>query len=212
MIELLIVLVIIMVLLALSAPFVTSLRSDVSIAQTLKEVKSDLVATMSYSMAGKSFASLASADGPSPELMPSRYALFFKKDAAGIQNPYYYLETKTQTASSTNQPTQSIYRLEKEMPSPGVFLKSIRLINAAGVSKEVDSVMVFFTPPFGKVVIVDGTGLINLTTDPNFSFNLLDTFKPANTYEKMELDFQYKDDLPTLTTITFGIDKIINVF
>lgn len=213
MIEILVTLTVIAVLLGMFSPFASSIRADVSMSSALNQVKSDLLATMSYSLAGKSLASLSSASGPSPDLMPSHYLLLFDRDQ-NVDYPvdYRYIETKTDRVSSSYQPSFSIYEILKPPTNPNVFLREIRLIDSSDSVTTVDSVAVLFTPPFGKVTLLDGVSFQALKGSTTSSFDSAVVFKSTNPYERVELDYQFKNDPRTLTTLSFSRDKTFQVF
>lgn len=209
MIEILIVMAIMFILLAISSPFVTSLQSDIAIRKTVRQVKTDLITNIGYSLAGKSITALVEGDLANPELLPSHYALYFKTyEEYGNQSPYNYIEMRTGASSGDDQIAKKLYQIEKEIPTSVVYLKEIR-INGV-LSREVDSAYIIFTPPFGKVYLVSGSTFRSFA-EGDADFNLTDAIEESDSNKKIELDFQYKDDEHTLTTVTFSTDKIINI-
>jgi len=211
LIEFLIVSGVMMFLLAMAAPFSTSIRSEISMKKTLRQVKTDIITTMGYSLAGKSIAALSEGDLMNTSLVPSHYALYFATDTDyGDQKPYKYLEMTTEIITSSEQETKLVYQKEKEIPSSAIYLKSIRLKkNESDPGLAVNSAFMLFVPPFGKVVFF--TGHNSLLTDASYEFNSLSSIKNASDYRFIELDFQYKDEEQTLTTLSFGVDKMINI-
>lgn len=209
MIELLVVMVIMFILLALSAPFVTSLQSDIAIRKTVRQVKTDLITNIGYSLAGKSITALSADDLTNPELLPSHYALYFKTyDEYGNYSPYSYIEMRVGESNGSDKIAKKLYQIEKEIPSSVVSLKEIRIDGVS--SKTVDSAYIVFTPPFGKVYLVSGSAHESFAEGES-DLNLTDAFEESQNNTKIELDFQYKDDEHTLATITFSTDKIINI-
>ncbi|MBU1682788.1 hypothetical protein KJ742_02485 [Patescibacteria group bacterium] len=211
MIELLIVAGLMMFLMVMAAPFTTSIRSDISMRRTLHQIKTDLVTNMGYALAGKSIAALSAGDLMNPDFIPSHYALHFKTDSDfGDPEPYYYMEMTTEVIDSDTQDAKTLYQTEKEMPSPVVYLKDIRLkTDESDPGTSVNSAFMFFTPPFGKITFVSGYD--SLLTDENYSFNPIDAFEDAYEDQIIELDFQFKDDETSVTTLSFGTDKVINI-
>ncbi len=209
-VELIIVSALMMVLLGLSVPFVTSLRSELSMSGTLRQVKTDVVTTMGYALAGKSIAALTSGDLNNPELIPSHYALFFQADDDyGNPTPYSYVECTTEILNRNQYNTKSIYSIEKDMPSETVILKDIRLkMNESDSGQSVDSAFIFFSSPFAKVNLFNGHK--SLVSDSNYTFNSIETFKNTD-FNYIDLVFQFKDDKDTRTIMTFGVDKVINI-
>ena len=199
-IELLIVMTIMSVLLALSAPFVTSTRSDIAMNRTVRQVKTDLVTNMGYSLAGKSIAALSHGNLMDASQIPSHYALYFATDSdwgGGI--PYQYLEFTPEGEDDIS----INYQFEKEWPSSTVYLKEIRLDGSA-----ISSAYIFFTSPFGKINFL--TGHDSLLSGG--SLDIDETIKNESDYEEIEFDFIYKDEELTLTTLSFNVDKTINIF
>lgn len=210
MIEILVVMAIMFILLALSSPFVTSLQSDIAIRKTVRQVKTDLVTNIGYSLAGKSITALYEDDLTNPELMPSHYALYFKSyDEHGDYSPYSYIEMRADASYGADQIARKLYQVEKEIPTSVVYLKEIRINNNTS-SAEVDSAYIIFTPPFGKVYLVSGSTYKSFA-EGDADFNLTDALEESGGNTKIEFDFQYKDDEHTLTTLTFSTDKIINI-
>jgi len=211
MIEILVVAGIMMFLMVMAAPFTTSIRSDISMRRTLHQIKTDLITNMGYALAGKSIAALSAGDLTNPDLIPSHYALYFKTNTDfGDPEPYYYMEMTTEIISSDTQDTKSLYQIEKEMPSPVVYLKDIRLkTNESDPGISINSAFMFFTPPFGKITFVSGYD--SLVVDENYSFNSIDAFEDDYDNQIIELDFQFKDDETSVTTLSFGTDKVINI-
>ncbi len=209
MIEILIVMAIMFILLALSSPFVTSLQSDIAIRKTVRQVKTDLITNIGYSLAGKSITALSEGDLTNPELLPSHYALYFRTyDEYGNQSPYNYIEMRAGASNGLGQIANKLYQIEKEIPTSVVYLKEIRIINSS--SKSVDSAYIIFTPPFGKIYLVSGSTFESFA-EGDADFNLTNAIEGSIGNTKIELDFQYKDDEHTLTTLTFSTDKIINI-
>ncbi len=204
-IEMLIVLALMAMLIALSAPFIASLRSDIAMQNTLRQVKTDLVSTMSYSMAGKSFASLSANDLMNPKLIPAAYALYFTKDDDyGDQTPYQYLEL-TAEEEGLNKSMKNSYKNPHDYASPSVYLKKI-VLKGESNEKTVNSAYIIIMPPFGKILFVqeDENLLLHLVED--------DLYQNQSDFDKIELYFQYKDDDATESVISFDKGKVINIY
>ncbi len=211
MVELLIVAALMMFLIALAAPFASSIRSDIAMRKVVRYTKSEILSTLAYALSSKSFAALSENDLTNPDLIPSHYALYFKSDDDyGSQSPYYYIELRSEIVDSETQFAKSIYSIEKEIASPTVYLKEIRLKeNDEDAGTPVDSAFIFFTPPFGKVNFV--TGHDEIIGNDSATINTISAFKESLENKIIELDFQYKDEEQTLTTLRFGADKILNI-
>lgn len=211
MVELLIVAALMMFLMALAAPFASSIRSDIAMRKVTKHTKSEILSTLAYALSSKSFAALTQDDLTNPELIPSHYALYFKSDDGyGDQSPYYYIELRSEIVDAEIQLAESIYSIEKEIASPAVYLKEIRVKeNDEDAGTPVDSAFIFFTPPFGKVNFI--TGHDEIIGDVSATINTISAFKESIGNKIIELDFQYKDEEQTLTTLRFGADKILNI-
>ena len=209
-VELIIVCAIGMVLLGLSAPFITALRSDLSMKESLSQVKTDIVTTMGYALAGKSVGALASGDLEDVSLIPSHYAIYFQTDGDyGDISPYYYTEFSTDIINKDEYNTKLTYSIPKDMPSETVYLKDIRLkkeVSDAGQS--VASAFIFFSAPFAKVHLLSAQK--NLGLNPGYSFNSVEEFKNSD-FKYIDLVFQFKDDEKSQTILTFGVDKVINI-
>jgi prepilin-type N-terminal cleavage/methylation domain-containing protein len=211
MVELLIVMTLMAFVLAMAAPFASSIRSDIAMRKTIRQIKTDLVTNIGYSLAGKSIKALTEGDLMNPDLIPSHYALYFKKDDDfGDPTPYKYVELRSEIESSTTQRAKVIYQVDKEMPSPVVYISDIRLkTSESGGGNSVDSAYIFFTPPFGKVVFSDNYN--SLVENSSSSFDPIAAFKESVDIKGIELDFKYKDDEDSIMTLSFGADKIINI-
>lgn len=209
--ELMIVSVIMMVLLGLSAPFVSSLRSEVALTSAIRQVKTDVITTMGYSMAGKSIAALSAGRLNDPTLIPGYYGLHFTSSSDyGSSEPYIYLELSTQLNSQNILVAKNIYQIEKEITSPVVYLKDIRIKkNASEAGQSVGSVLILFSPPFGKVVFLLGQDTV--VERPGATISNLSEFTSNNDNRYIELEFQYKEDPINSTVLTFGTDKVINI-
>lgn len=206
LIEILIVVGIMAMLMALSAPFVSSLRADTSIQQTLRQVKVDLVSTLSYSLAGKSFAAISADDLMNPDFIPEAYALYFQvQDKDGYQPPYHYLEF-TSSTSLEEKALKSSYQKENEYPNSTVFLKEIYLLNSTDqTTVKAEAAYIFILPPFGRVVFVNE----NLDTLDNFSQEKIQ--ESIQSYDQIQMTFQYKDDEKNVSKLTFDKSKILNI-
>lgn len=209
-VELILVSALMMLLLGLSVPFVTSLRSELAMKETLRQVKTDVITGMGYALAGKSIAALSSGDLTNSNLIPSHYALFFEKDNTyGDPAPYYYVELSTELVNRNQYNTKTIYSIAKEMPSEVVFLKDIRLKKTeTDIGVSVTSSTIFFSAPFANVNFIAGQPAI--VENPGYTFNSLDVFSNDD-YRFIDLVFQFKDESETQTTLTFGVDKVINI-
>jgi type II secretory pathway pseudopilin PulG len=211
MVELLVVAALMMFLMAMAAPFASSIRSDIAMRKVTKHTKSEILSTLAYALSSKSFAALSENDLTNPDLIPSHYALYFKTDEDyGDQSPYYYIELRAEVVDAQNQLAKNIYSIEKEIASPAVYLKEIRIKESdEDEGTPVSSAIVFFTPPFGKVDIV--TGHDDIINGGSADINTISAFKESIDNKIIELDFQYKDEEQTLTTLRFGADKILNI-
>lgn len=211
MIELLVVMTLMALILTMAAPFASSIRSDIAMRKTIRQIKTDLVTNIGYSLAGKSIAALTEGDLMNPNLIPSHYALYFKKDDDfGNPTPYRYVEVRSEIQSSTTQQAKVLYQIEKEIPSPAIYISDIRLkTSESGSGNSVDSAYIFFTPPFGKIVFLNGYD--SLVENNSSSFDPISAFKESASIKGIELDFKYKDDEDSVMTLSFGADKIINI-
>ena len=205
LIEMLIVLALMSMLIVLSAPFVTSLRSDIAMQRTLKQVKTDMVSTLSYALAGKTFASLSADELMDPTLIPAAYSLYFETDTDyGDQKPYKYFEIKADQ-EGLNQSMSRSYDFEHEYESPSVFLKGITLKKAGVEIATVDTAHIIILPPFGRILFVhDDEGLLQNMMEENL-------YQNQDDFDEIQLHFQYKDDENTLTTLTMNKGKVINI-
>lgn len=213
MVELLVVMTLMAFVLGMAAPFATSIRSDIAMRKTIRQVKTDLLTNIGYSLAGKSITALTAGDLMNPDLIPSHYALYFKADDDfGDPAPYKYVEMRSEIESSTVQKAKVIYQIDKEMPSPTIYISDIRLKTSESESgSSVDSAYIFFIPPFGKVVFINGNH-DSLVENSSSSFDPLSSFQEYADIKGIELDFKYKDDDDSVMTLCFGSDKIINVY
>ncbi len=210
-VELLIVAAIMMVLMGLSVPFVSSLHADIALHRTIRQVKTDFLTNMTYAMSGKSIASLSARSLENADLIPGYYVLHFQRaNDYGGDDPYYYLELSSKIGLSGNEEAKPIYQLAKEMPSPAVYLKEIRLkTNGADSGTSVASASIFFAPPLGKIFLT--TGVDGMIDNAFYSFDPLAVFRQGNVPKTIELVFQYKNETDQTVTLSFGTDKIINV-
>jgi prepilin-type N-terminal cleavage/methylation domain-containing protein len=210
MIELLIVAALMMFLLALSAPFASSLRSDIAMNRTLQYIKSEIVTDMAYSISGKSITASVEGDLMNPDLIPSYYALYFQTaEDYGADKPHYYVEMRTDMETEPYTETGVMYKIAKELPSPTVYLREIRVKkDNTDTGTPVDSVFMVFVPPFGKVLFLSNMDSL-ITADSTFDSD--EVFREAADYKAVELDFQYKDEEQTLATLRFGTDKVLNI-
>ncbi len=206
LIEIFVVIGISAMLIALSAPFVTSLQSDISMQQTLRQVKVDLVSTLNYSLAGKSFAALSAKQLMNPELIPEAYALYFQVDPSyGAQTPYDYLEF-TANSDSEQKSLKSSYQKQNDYPNSSVYLKSITLLNSRKQSHlDLKNAFIFILPPFGKVIFLNE----NLESLAHLNSEKLE--KNMDEYDQIKLTFQYKDDSKNAITLSFDKNKILNI-
>lgn len=210
-VELLIVAAIMMVLMGLSTPFIVSLHADIALRRTVRQVKTDLLTNMTYAMSGKSIAGLSARMPNNVNLIPGYYVLHFRRAGDyGTDNPYYYLELSSTIGSSGNEVATPIYQLAKEMPSPAVYLKEIRLkTNGADSGASLDSASIFFTSPLGKVSLV--TGANGMIDNAAYALDPIAAFRLGNATKTIELVFQYKNEPDRTVTLSFGTEKIINV-
>ncbi len=203
LIELLVVIGLMAIVLGLSVPFVTSLRSDVSLRKTLKQVETDVVSTLNYSLAGKSFAAISSGDLVESELIPAAYLLHFQVSEEGDQYPYIYFELADNGGGQEN-PMTITYQKNKDFPGSSVFLKQIELISRVDqVSESVQSASILIQPPFGRVSFIE-LGTENLGT---FTEQIL---YDDQKYDEIRLSFQYKDDEKNLSHFKFNTSKLLN--
>jgi hypothetical protein len=211
MVELLVVAVIMLGLLTMSAPLVTALRSEIALARTNRQVKSDIITGLGYAVSGKSVAALSAGDMMNPGLIPSQYALFFKSAPDyGADNSYYYIEAATSIGATGERQTKQIYQTAKELPSPGIYLKSIRIKRGADdAGQTVASATIFFSPPFARITLVPG--MERLVNDTAYSFDEHTVFNESAQNKIIELTYQFKDEEPHTTSLSFNTDKIINV-
>lgn len=205
LVEMLIVLALMAMLIVLAAPFVTSLRSDIAMQRTLKQVKTDMVSALSYALAGKSFASLSADELMNPDLIPAAYSLYFETDTDyGDQTPYRYLEL-TADRDGLNSTMALSYDQPNEYESPSVYLKEISLKKLGTTVTTTDSAHVIVLPPFGRLLFVnDDEGLLlNIQEE--------DLYQNQHDFDEIELQFQYKDDEASLTTLSLDSGKVINI-
>lgn len=202
----LVVMALMAMLIVMSAPFVASLRSDISMQSTLRQIKVDLVSTISYSLAGKSFAALSADDLMNPKLIPAAYSLYFATDTDyGDQTPYKYLEL-TADEEGLEKSMSLSYEYDHEYRSPSVFLKGISLKNSeTGSITTTDSAYIIILPPFGKLLFVND--------DENLLLHLneKDLYQNQRDFDEIELHFQYKDDESSETIMTLNKSKVINI-
>jgi prepilin-type N-terminal cleavage/methylation domain-containing protein len=205
MIELLIVLAIMSFLLALSAPFITSTRADIAMNRTLRQVKTDLITNMGYALAGKSIGALSKGDITDASQIPSHYGLYFQAGEFGNQEPYRYLEM---TTDGLSEDVKLNYDFVKEWPASAVALKDIRLISDSGASeRSVSNLLIVFSAPFGKVNFM--TGHDELLSGNSISVR--DAMEENKDIKQIKLDFQYKNNEISTTTLSFNTDKTINI-
>jgi len=205
-IELIVVMALMAILIALSAPFVASLQSDIAMQRNLRQVKVDLVSIISYSLAGKSFAALSADDLMDPKNIPAAYALYFETDTDyGDQTSYRYMEF-TAEEDGLNQAMELSYDIPHEYVSPAVYLKELNLINSiTGTSQSVNSAYIVVVPPFGKILFVNkGENFITGLSADGF-------YQDQKNFDEIELHFQYKDDELSETVISLNQSKIINI-
>lgn len=208
MVELLIVAAIMSILIAMAVPFTTSLRAELGIKKSMKQIKVDLTTNLGYAMSGKSISALSSGQVNELSKLPSHYALQLKSiDTYGDYNPYIYTEYNTQPGYAGNLSSEVIYALEKEIPSPVVYIKAIRLKNASGGTVSTSGVQVITMPPLGQVAFVPSSTWLTEGT----SLNLEQLIYNNRQYEAVEIDLQYKDEAHTLTTLVFTKNKVINI-
>lgn len=205
-VELLIVSTIMMFMLGMAAPFASSMRSEISMKKTIQQIKTNVITTMGYSLAGKSLTNASNNDLMDASLIPSRYALYFQKnDTWGDQFPYRYLEMTTNISTGDSQLTKVSYNHEKELPTSTVYIKDIKLVDENDNESSVDSVFIVFTPPFGRV------NFFSNENPDTYNKDIRQTIKDNDEYEAVKIDFMYKDDPMSLTTLKFGKDKMLNI-
>jgi len=186
MVELLITLSLAAMLIGLAAPFVSTLRVDIAMQKTLKNIKFELVSALNYSLAGKSFATLDKKDLEKVSFIPQVYGFYLQKGEYGHQPNYRYLEFKVENAELS-----IIYQKEHPLPSSEVFLSQIRLVDGEGV-KPVDGVLILIKPPYGTIEFLELESLDQ--TVP---------FSSQATYEEIHLSFQYKENQASHETLIF---------
>ncbi len=201
-VELLVVMAIVMFLLGLSVPFVTSLRSEIAMRSTVGQVKTDLVTALGYSLSGKSMAALSARSMKDFSLIPGAYGLYFESSTDyGASHPYQYLEF------GSGSP-RILYNLKKDNSSPVVFLRHIRVkTSPSDPGRAVDRLTLLFFPPFGRV----GFATDSLPSIPaSYSVDSLGGLVSDPTLVSATLEFQYKDDSSKNTILSFGKDKVIS--
>jgi len=205
-IELIIVMAIMSLLLAMSAPFVSAARSDIAMNRMVRVLRTDIVTNLGYSLAGKSIAALSSDALLDVEQIPSHYGLYFRReDDYGGGVPYSYLEFRPQEDKGKLRVN---YQIDKEWPSSEVYLKEIRLKKGDGSEgKQVHSALILFAAPFGKITLASG---MDPLADGD-TFNLSEALVNESDYKKVEFVFQYKDDELSDIVLSFGTDKFINI-
>jgi len=207
LVELIIVMAIMSFLLALSAPMVEAARSDISMNRTLRYVKTDLITGMGYALAGKSIGALSANDLKNPAQIPETYALYFQKSADDFAGPKYsYVELVPDGDSGK---VRVNYQVEKEWPSSAVALTAIRLTDGdTDPGRPVDQALIFFTSPFGKISFIADPGQLFV---PGGTMNLAEAFKNESDTKQIELDFQFRDNELSKSTLTLNTDKTISI-
>lgn len=198
LVELLIVMALIAFLLALSVPFVQSLRPEIALQNTLREVKSEVVSTLTYALAGKSFATVTGEDTLDPAL-PAAYGLHFSMDPE--VDYFEYLEFSSDDYAS-EKPMDVIFQHAIEYPSSAVSLEGITLVDEKNQTTPLQEVYLMVAPPFGKVLFLDQEGLLVSNV-----FEVTDSQK-----QDLQLTFRYKDYDQDLRTFSVTTDKRINIF
>jgi four helix bundle protein len=209
-VELIVVMSLMAALLALSAPMINSLRSEVAMRQTVHQAKTEIITGVGYAMAGKSIAALSDGNLKNADLIPSHYGLAFTAgmNAAG-ETPYRYVEFAVLKNSFSSRLATEIYSIEKEWPSYSIFLKEIRLKNdpsEEGIS--VPRLLVLFTPPFSTIAFVQN----NETPEGTLmSFDPAAALDAAKNYKLAELTFKHKDNANSLSTLRISTDKNLEI-
>ncbi len=208
-VELIIVVALALFLLGLSVPFVTALRSDIAMLRSLKQVKTDLLSTAAYALSGKSFAALAADDLLNPELIPSHYGLLLKaEEGEGAGQSYRYFEWRSRPLHEDPPTAKTLYWIEKELPSPGVSLRSIRLKQSLeDPGTPADSLLLVSVPPFGRLHVAPGQG--QLESDSPGDLDLPQALEDSLSIAYAELDFSYDDEPLSLRTLRLGADKTL---
>jgi|GEM_PF-2666580 len=201
-IELIVVMTITAGLLALSAPMLNTLRSQVAMEQTVRQAKTEMLSGIRSALAGKSVAALSADKLDDPTLIPSHYGLAL---VAGIgdqgDSTYKYIEF----AAPDGGMPKEIYSIEKEWPSPSAYLKEIRLKkNSSDSGRAVDQLLVLFTSPFAKMLFSESL------TNP-FSIDPTTLSDAANAFPFAELTFGNKDNDTLLSTLLIGTDKTLTI-
>lgn len=210
-VELLIVSVIMLSLLALSAPFASTLRREISVKQTVQRIRTDFVTAMGYALSGKSIASFG-AENPDNPPIPSHTALFFKQSSDfGNLSPYWYLELAPEDPAfaGDNATLSPLYSFAKELPTETVSIASILLKSSEGdPGTPASSLLILFASPFGKITFVADPPF---TPDgPPLKLSLQDPPADANV-RFADIVLQYKDEAVTQTTLRIGKDKTIQI-
>ncbi len=199
-IELLIVMGLAALMLSLSAPLVNSLEPEIKMEATIKQIKQDLISTLHYAMAGKSFGAIKGQNIENPSQLPFAYLLHFQSNNDfGDPIPYRYLEL----TQNENGSMEWIYQKEHPYPNTHVFLKEIRLTqNESEKSETVSSAYIGFIPPFAKVFFIDA--------GPEFTpANTDELFKDQEKFDQIELIFQYKENEGGQVSLNFDVSKTL---
>lgn len=201
--ELLIVMTLMAFLLAFSAPWVTSVRSEIAMQKTIRQIKSDFISTLTYALAGKSFGLSLNHQGfQNQKLPPSAYLLSFSLHEDN--SSYSYLELSS--LEDINESLSPIFKIDHLYPTSEVFLKEISLFDAKKQTEiPVNSAYIFVLPPFGKVFLINGDDDLNQLQWDEIS-------EKKSDYERITLTFQYKDKALDSQSISLTTNKLIDIF
>lgn len=190
LVELLVTLAIAALLISLSVPFVVSLQRDVALQKTLKQTKFEMISTLNYALAGKSFSSLAAENST----IPAAYGLYFQKGEYGFQPDLLYLELEKEKGEYS-----ILYQHSKPLPSPSVTINQIQLKKSDKASeKTVEGVLILIHPPLGTIQFLE---MSSLSSKP-FPTPPLSSEKEA----QVTFSFSYKHDLDH-QNLTFNSQK-----
>lgn len=195
MVEILIVLGIVAILISLSAPFVSSLQRDITFQKNAQQAEFQILSTLNYALAGKSFTSLSQEGVKKEGVIPVAYGLYMKKGKYGSQPDYQYLEFKENGAF-----LEVIYKGVHPFSSESIYLDEISLFNTKKSVKSTNDLLVLIYPPFGKVRFIE-VGKV----PGKISQNLIDS--PVSAYQEVQLSFQYKNEDVFKQVLSFNLSK-----
>lgn len=201
-IELIVVMTIMSGLLALSAPMLNTLRSQVAMGQTVRQAKTEVLSGIRSALAGKSVAALSNDKLEDASLIPGLYGLAL---TAGIgdqgESTYRYIEF----AAPEEGVAAEIYSIGKEWPSPSVYLKEIHLKkDPSDPGRSAQQLLILFAPPFATMSFSE-----NLTAPTSIDPKTM--ADAAKDFPFAELTFGHKDDSSRLSTLLIGTDKTLMI-